>query len=111
MLGGRGRGGANGDGDCRASIPAAAAQACDRALTRCLHLPSIAHLAAMHHAHTFPRNRVSPVPCPPPPPCHAVLQCERLGQTIIFVRTRETARRLHEAVSGREALAQPMPMR
>lgn len=25
-------------------------------------------------------------------------QCERLGQTIIFVRTRETARRVHQLV-------------
>ncbi len=27
-------------------------------------------------------------------------QCEKLGQTIIFVRTRETARALHGLVSG-----------
>ena len=29
--------------------------------------------------------------------------CEKLGQTIIFVRTRETARALHAAVSQRLA--------
>lgn len=27
-------------------------------------------------------------------------QCEKLGQTIIFVRTRETARLLHNKVGG-----------
>ena len=34
----------------------------------------------------------------------AALQCEKLGQTIIFVRTRETARALHAAVSAGRCL-------
>lgn len=33
----------------------------------------------------------------------SVTQCEKLGQTIIFVRTRETARSLHAVVSPRAA--------
>ena len=39
--------------------------------------------------------------CPCLLPAVPGLQCEKLGQTIIFVRTRETARALHGAVSWR----------
>ncbi len=38
-------------------------------------------------------------------------QCEKLGQTIIFVRTRETARALHAEVRPGAATARAYPLR